>query len=421
MDLNIMAVLANRRRYKNLRPAVPDQMLSGDAQVMLQWFGAYFEAFPTHDHIDWGSMASFMAMRNTNATEEQKAMTGLLLKKLQAPVGQDIINGLSAQLIELDMAGRVGAMLEQYNNNGEIDLSFELQMLAAKTLRMKTEGTGAGWADGGFLEYMALEEDEGGLQWELFPTLKANLRGLQKGDNVGLAAPTDKGKTSLICALVNGFQRQAKTLYPGQPTLILVNEGTRERVTNRMRQTVVGVNREEMWKLSESGEAQRIFAEAMGGMDMVRVENIHGKNTSQVQRIIEQHRPHLVVTDMTGRIRASSNKSGAANDFSQLEEVWNDMREMAAIQEFAHMGTVQVSVEGFNMLHPALSAVQNSKTGIQTTWDLGLFMGALTNPDAADMRGISTPKNKLARSGRKSHQMFQAHFTAGENKWEEYA
>lgn len=421
MDLQIMAVLANRQRYKNLRDAVPDQMISGDAAVMLQWYGAYFEAFPDHKQINWDSMTSFVAMRSSRQTDEQKAMTGMLLKKLQQPVPDDVVYGLAGQLIELDFAGKAGALLEQYHNNAELDISYALQMLAAKTTRMKADGGKANWADGGFLDYLRMEQDEGGLQWSFLPTLHSNLRGVQKGDNIGLAAPTDKGKTSLLCRIVSCLQEQAKELYPDQPTLFLVNEGTQERVTNRLRSTVVGVGREDMYRMSESGEAQKIYAERMGGLDKVRVANIHGKNTAQVQRIIEQHNPHLVVTDMTGRIRANSNKGGAANDIQQLEEVWNDMREMAAIQEFAHLGTVQVSAEGFNQLHPPLSAVQMSKTGIQTTWDLGLFMGAMVNPDAAEMRGISTPKNKMARDGRKSLQMFTTHFDANLNNWTEYS
>jgi hypothetical protein len=82
---------------------------------------------------------------------------------------------------------------------------------------------------------------------------------------------------------------------------------------------------------------------------------------------------------------------------------------------------VQVSAEGFNQLYPPVSALQNSKTGIQTTLDLILMMGALTNPDSRELRGLSTPKNKLARSGQKSLQMFQAHFDAGVNQWTTYS
>lgn len=103
------------------------------------------------------------------------------------------------------------------------------------------------------------------------------------------------------------------------------------------------------------------------------LKNIHGKNVSQVEQIIEHFNPYVVVTDMTGRIRSVSNRGGGANDIQQLEEVWNGMRELAAIHDFLHMGTIQVSAEGFDQLFPALSAMQNSKTGIQTTLDLCLM------------------------------------------------
>ena len=105
--------------------------------------------------------------------------------------------------------------------------------------------------------------------------------------------------------------------------------------------------------------------------------------------------PFLVITDMTGRIRVSS--GSGMNDVQQLEEAWEAMRIQAAIQKFIHVGTAQVSAEGFNNYYPPLSAVQNSKTGIQTTWDLALFIGTMSQPVEGneEVRGISTPKNKL--------------------------
>lgn len=87
------------------------------------------------------------------------------------------------------------------------------------------------------------------------------------------------------------------------------------------------------------------------------------------------------------------------------------------IQQYAHMGTVQVSAEGFDMLYPPISALQNSKTGIQTTLDMCIMMGALVNPTAQFLRGISTPKNKLARSGANSLVQFEAVFNPNDNTW----
>lgn len=103
---------------------------------------------------------------------------------------------------------------------------------------------------------------------------------------------------------------------------------------------------------------------------------------------------------------------------AQLEEAWNTMRELAAMQDFIHIGTTQVSSEGMDMLFPPLSAMQNSKVGIQTTLDLCIMMGALNNPEVQNLRGISTPKNKLARTGCSSTNQLEVYFTPEENKWE---
>lgn len=421
MDLQILAALSDRARYNSLIGMVPEQMIEPDTAVMLQWYKAYFTAFPEQKRVDPDELTTLVNLRSKNSTAEQKATTLYLVSKLRKPVPDDVVQGIVAQLYELDFVGRAGSVLARYNENGEVDASYELQMMAAATRRAIAGGQKANWADGDILHYLEQESDEGGLQWDIFDILKEALRGLQIGDNVAVCAPTDQGKSSLLCKLAVLFQRQAKVLYPGRPTLYLVNEGTEGRIKTRLYGTAAGLERDALLVAARDGSLQKTFALQMGGLDMIRSVNIHGKNMAQVSRIIEQHNPHLVISDMTGRIRATSNKSGGANDINQLEEVWNDMRELAVLQEFAHIGTVQVSAEGFNQLYPPVSALQNSKTGIQTTLDLILMMGALTNPDSRDLRGLSTPKNKLARSGKKSLSLFQANFDAGPNIWDTYA
>lgn len=400
---------------------VPEQMINPDTAVMLRWFQAYFEAFPDQKVINHDQLTSLIGLRSKNASPEAKAITLHLVDQLRKGVPADVVQGIVAQLYELDFVGQAGAVLARYEDGQPVEASYELQMLATKVRRAMTESAKASWADGDILDYLAADKDEGGLQWTSFRTLELSLKGLTKGKNVALAAPTDKGKTSMLCRVAVDFQKQAKILYPGQPTVYLVNEGTQESIKNRLYGTVAGVERDVLWDMAKSGALQKLYADELGGDDMIRPINIHGKNMAQISRIIEQHNPHFVISDMTGRIRATSNKSGGANDINQLEEVWNDMRELAVIHDFAHMGTVQVSAEGFGMLFPPVSAMQNSKTGIQTTLDLIIMLGAMLSPDAADLRGISTPKNKLARAGCKSLNMFQAHFEAATNTWSEYA
>ena len=417
IDILILKALSNRKRFISLRSAVPNDMVSADTQAMLAWFSMYFSTFPDRENIDLHELAELVKLRSGGQGQEQIALTLHLVQQLQVPVAAESLQGILAQLQELDLAGRAGAVIARYNSGEEVELSFELQNMASQTRRSIAEGGKASWADADIGKYLAMENDEGGLQWSMFPVLENRLKGVRPGINIAVAAPTDQGKTSLLCYLAAGFARQAHELHPGRPLLYLVNEGTQERITVRMYQTVLQCTMDELQKFNEEGTLLDRYAAVLHKRDAIRVANIHGKNLAQVEDLIGRHNPYMVITDMTGRIRSMTNKGGM-NDISQLEDVWNSIREMTVIQDFAHIGTVQVSAEGFDMLYPPLSAMQNSKTGIQTTLDLCLMMGALNNPEAAKLRGLSTPKNKLGRSGCTAQNQVQMYFDPTRNSWD---
>lgn len=418
MDLPILQALRDKRRFKSLLHAVPVEMLSTETQVLLQWYAAYWETYPEHDRVDSQFLQSLIKVRCVGVDPTQVALALQLAQRaLDTPEDRPAVDGLVSRLYELDFSGRAGALLAAYTRGEEIDLAFEVQQLASATRRAMVAGSQAAWASQSILECLQEDSDDGGLQWTTFKHMQLTMKGLHIGDNVAVCAPTDKGKTSLLCRFAVDFQRQAKLLYPGRPLLYLVNEGRQERIKIRMWQTELGMNREQMFHAATNHGVDHLIAEAWGGTDMIRIADIHGKSLPQICNIISQHNPHMVITDMTGRIRAPSNKGGGMNDIGQLEEVWNGIREDAVIQQYAHMGTVQVSAEGFDMLYPPISALQNSKTGIQTTLDMCLMMGALVNPTAQFLRGISTPKNKLARSGANSLVQFEAVFNPNDNTW----
>lgn len=418
MDILILQALSDRKRFTSLRPAVPTEMIGPDTQAMLAWFSLYFSTFPDRDSVVWAELSELVKLRSGGQGQEQIALTLHLVQQLQVPVPPESLQGILAQLLELDLAGRAGSLVSRYNQGEEVELSFELQQMAASTRRSISEGGKPNWADGDISEYLQQENDEGGLQWSMFPLLQKRLKGVRPGLNIAIAAPTDKGKTSLLCYVGVGFAKQAAAMFPGRPLLYLVNEGTQERITVRMYQTALQCTMQELGQYAADGTLTARYEAVVGRRDAIRVANIHGKNLAQVEDLIGRHHPYMVISDMTGRIRAMTNKGGGGNDIAQLEEVWNSMREMTVIQDFAHIGTVQVSAEGFDMLYPPLSAMQNSKTGIQTTLDLCLMMGALNNPERAHLRGLGTPKNKLARSGCTAENQMQVYFDPTRNSWD---
>lgn len=415
MEIDVLHALRTRKRWNQLYHAVPQGMMSGETQIVMQWYSAFFNHFKDADRIEWDSLQSYIKLAaGEGADPNQVAITQAYIERLKAEPNEAMVMGITNKLHSLDLAGKAGAILTAYNNGDEVDLEYQLGVMIAEAKRQQQSGGVGDYENAPISAYRTLRNDDGGLMWTMFDLLYNSMRGARPGDNIAVCAPTDSGKTSLLLKFVEHWGTQGHKLYPDRPILYLVNEGGADSLQMRLFQTVLGMSLEDMFKMTDE-QIEAAYIKKMGPRDRVRFKNIHGKNLIQVEQIIEHHNPYLVVTDMTGRIKAPSNKGGGKNDIGQLEEVWNVMREMAQIHQFVHLGTVQVSIEGMEMLHPPLTALQDSKVGIQTTLDAAIMMGRTTaNPF---LRGISTPKNKMARSKMPHLNMFECGFEPEINRW----
>ena len=437
-DINLLRYFMNRKQYASTVNALPKEMFDIDTTNMLKWYRKYFSSYKDDANINVDKLTTLMKLdRGTDS--KTFALTNQILQQLRTPIDQTIRANILEQLEERRLAGEVGLIMKQWEDGAEVDFSFEVLTKAQEShKRRKVKHSGA-WEDGDVWQMVKESADDSGYLFDFLPrSFYMLLRGCNVGHNIGVCAPTDAGKTSFLTNTAISFAKQHRAAYEAyltevqspdwvapenyvpmtwQPVLYLVNEGTSREITPRIYQTALGVDREGMFKLGKAGTLESKYTACMGRRDAIRLVDVHGYSLSEVIRVIEQHNPFLVITDMTGRIRVA-NGSGM-NDVQQLEEAWEAMRIQAAIQKFIHIGTAQVSVEGFNTYYPPLSAIQNSKTGIQTTWDLALFIGMLTNAseDLANARGLSTPKSKLARSGCKNRLQQITHFDPEKNTW----
>lgn len=75
MDILLLHALAQKQRYRSLLHVVPTGMISQDTQVVLAWFGAYYNAFPERDFVVVDELQSLVRLRSGNAAPEQVAVT----------------------------------------------------------------------------------------------------------------------------------------------------------------------------------------------------------------------------------------------------------------------------------------------------------------------------------------------------------
>lgn len=423
-DLNLLRAMMERKQFTGSFKSIPLELYDSNTVAMLQWFKLYFKSYEEHDRVDVPTLGSLIKLK-TNQTKEAMALTNEILRQLKVPLPMDVRANTINALEERRLSAEAAMICKKYDDGEEIDVIFELNKLAIATKQRVELQTQAAWCDTDVWELIQADADDSGYIFDFLPEeISGMLRGVTEGKNICVAADTDKGKTSFLVRIAESFTKQRMQLMEQdsnlifRPVLYLINESNAEVITPRVYQTALNIDRQEMWDLGASGDITPKYIQAVGRRDAIRLVNIHGKNVAQVARIIEAHDPFLVITDMTGRIRVNGGGNGA-NDIDQLEEVWNDMRTLAEMHKFIHVGTAQISAEGKDMLYPPLSALQKSKTGIQTTLDLAIWIGAYANPtpDNEYMRGISTPKNKLVKSGCRSYNTCLTYFKPEINDW----
>lgn len=384
---------------------------------MLAWYDAYFKAFPDKDYVESDALNSLITLRiGSTSTPEQLAMMRLLANRLQEPVDPEILTGITSQLYERDFAGKAAALLNKYEAGAEVDITYELNRLASENMRRQGAVNPAAYIDAPIEEILADFSDDRGLKM-VTTALQTTIAGLQGGDSIAVAGRPDKGKTSFLAANLAYFAPQLRSLgWAGRPMLWLNNEGSGRRIIPRIYQAALGITFEEMVHLSNKGTLRDLYLQAVDGQD-IRVKDVHGSSLGQLEQIIEEMNPCVVVFDMLGNFRAPKHEGGNKTD--GLEAMWQQAREMAVRHDFVAMPTIQISADGDNMLYPPYSALKDSKTGVQGACDVILMMGALNQIEMDTVRGFSTPKNKRQMPGKPSNVQSQVFFDAPRCKFED--
>lgn len=415
MELPILAALRTRDKFRLLAGAVPRDMIGQEAGLMLDWMRLYWDAYPGHTTVDLDALDTLIKLRSGYGPEHMALMKGLLAQ-MRRPVDEEVIRGVVASLDELDLRGRSAALIARHEAGEEINLVYELSKLAREVKERQAQSAPTDWIDEDVVDILADEAGDHGIK---LPTqlLRMNIKGLLGGASVAVAARPDKGKTSLIAKIVTEVAGQVDKFFdPDRPVLWLNNEGKGRRIIPRVYQAALGCTVDELYEMSEQGVLLPKYVETVGRKDRIRIKDMHGANLAQIEQVIEAMRPAVVVTDMLANFKLPSSTGNLVQD---IEVKWQEMREMAVRHDFIHFGTCQISNEGGNMLYPPYSALKDSKTGIQGATDIILMMGALDSAQQQALRGLSTPKNKYAMPGRKSHVEGEVYFDAARCQFNE--
>jgi replicative DNA helicase len=294
-----------------------------------------------------------------------------------------------AWLSDIELATKLANIAERHNDGDVDDLYSEVSRVT-DGYRQRLGLRAIQYIDIPIGELLQDEFDDSGIRWRL-DCLNVSMRRLRPGDFGIIAGRPDKGKTTFLTSEVTYFAPQ----LPADRNIIwLNNEGPGKRIIPRLYQSALNYSMTDMKEKHAAGVLVDQYRSAVSRLDKIRIIDVHGFNTGNIEAILEESNPGVIIYDMIDNIKGFG---GEARTDLALEEMYKWARERSVKYDCIGLATSQISNDGDGMQFPTLGMLKDSKTGKQGACDFQLMIGASNDQNLSGMRYLSLPKNKLRR------------------------
>ena len=229
-------------------------------------------------------------------------------------------------------------------------------------------------------ELIAHTYAETGLRWRL-NCLNRAIGSLRPGDFGFIFARPETGKTTFLASEVSGFLRGCQV-----PIVWFNNEEQGDKVGIRLLQAYFGVTLEVL-RSNPRRFKEQFLAETQGRLRLFDAALIDRRD---VERIVRQVSPGLVIYDQIDKIR------GFANDREDLRlgAIYQWARELAK-GSHASIGVSQADGTAEGVRYLTMEHVANAKTAVQAEADWILGIGKTHSDGFENVRFLNISKNKL--------------------------
>lgn len=401
LDSSLLRLLKEREQYDRLINFVPVESLELATRTVLKDYGRFFKSNPEAARIDPASFTTFFFTLHPKLDAAASAIFRAAIADIRnaAPPGTE--DGIRERLVSLATASKLQTLLEQFND-GEADLTATLRALSDRHETWISRERKHPRVKDRIEDMLEDEANDKGFHFRL-NVLNQCLKPLWEGDFYIVAARVDSGKSTFFASELTHMAAQLDDLYPGRERSIVVfnNEGPGRKLRHRLFNAALGVDNAKLVELSKAGTVYADYLAALGGRDCIHIFDIHDYTMSQLEDIVKDLDPAIVVLDMLDNVQADvgmANNGGTRTD-QLLEWLYQRARVWAVKYDCAVIATSQLSGDADGEVFPKLSQLANSKTGKAGAADVVVMLGRSNNADLQNTRFISTPKNKRRRDG----------------------
>lgn len=366
LESMVVSVMSTREGYVSLKDNVRVSAFDKEVALVVKHIGKYYSKFNDHLSID-KSLFTTLFYENAGIKSEEQDYYNIIIQNIGREVSSEAMSGLTASLHELDLSHRLTKIVQDYEAGEEIDLLEEVTAVMHKAERQLRQGADQCEVNAD-LESIIEEMNSGTkLSWSIKPLSDA-MPDMSSGDQIIFAARPGQGKTSF---LLYNTARMARNIPDERCVLWLCNEGKGNKIKLGLYRSLLEADSNQLIKLG--GKKCAALAEQYGcGTDKFKIMNIHGMDVYQVEKLIQKHKPMVVVWDMLDNIKGFQTE--ARTDL-RLEELYKWARECAVIYDFLSLPTSQTSTDAEGLPFPTQNMLKDSKTGKQGACDGIIIMG----------------------------------------------
>jgi len=419
LDITCLRIMRERQSFERFRRMLPASILEGATEHVLKDYGRYFKDHGDAERIPHSEFSTmFFGFYHPSFTAEQKTYySGILKEALTKDVPPGIRESFIVQIKQQDYASQYAQLLSRYNDGEDIDLVRAIQRLSEKATFDLDKKVDVRFVDDDIGDLLKTTENAEGVQWRLL-CMQEHTRGMIPGDFGVVAGRPDTGKTSFLTDNLTYFAPQIPTfqhLFHSNLIIWFNNEGPGKRIKPRLYQSALGLTIQELIELNKKGTLIEKYKKALGGC-RIEIIDIHGWKDYEVEEVIKQLMPALVVYDMIDNIKFTDIAQGSRTDQS-LEAMYQVAREWTVKYEHIGVATSQISNEGDGLMFPGLGMLKDSKTGKQGACDFQIMIGRSNDFNQESGRGIGLPKNKLRLSGKPGNPQSTVHFDGARGRY----
>lgn len=401
LDVTALQILRTREDYEKYHRVIPEALLDIQTAAILKDYGRYYKDHKEHKRIDSNAFKSaFFGAYHPKLNDDQRIQyRGILDTCLIPDVDPIIKSNFITRVVEQDYASQMVELLRQYSDGEDVDILRQINQLAERAEGDLDRKTSATFIEDDIGSLLSVDEKQTGLNWRL-QCLHDSMRPMIPGDFGIVAGRPDSGKTSFLASELTWLAHQIPEAFgEDRPIIWFNNEGPGRRIKPRLYQAALDLSIRQMIELNAQGGLVPAYLKAMGGIDRIKIMDIHGFWNYEIEEVIKKERPAVTVYDMIDNIKFAGANSGARTD-QALEGMYGWAREAMVKHDGVGICTSQISNEGDGLLFPTMGMLKDSKTGKQGACDFQIMIGRSNDFNSESTRGIGIVKNKLRVEGK---------------------